>query len=220
MAESLGRIELDLQQLASAWKIADMALSVVEDNYGTGFPHFIGGEEGNLAYHGGYHTIAVPRDALKLAGALDMSLPERTAARVAGYAHDIVQLKPRGVMEAESAAWLVEQMRSHGLPEVMAEAGALAILGTEPVFEGNVLVGQKATELDYPSRSAERVARAVACGDFGDMYGPLGPYLSHKLWQEIKSVEPGEEPPLEGFENYLRGQIALREAYRYPPSRG
>lgn len=216
MAERLDKIELEPEQLSAAWKIADLALDTVEENYGTGFPHFIGGQEGNLAFHGGYYTVAVVRDALKVAGALDLSLPERVTARMAGYAHDIVQLKPRGVMEQESAKWLTEAMRSRDLPGVMAEAGALAVLGTEPIFEDGVIVGQKATVLDYPSKSAERVAKSVACGDFGDMFGPMGPYLSHKFWQEIKGVEPGEEPPLEGFEDFVRGQVALRQSYRFP----
>lgn len=216
MSERLDRIELGPQQLAAAWKIADLALDTVEDKYGTGFPYFIGGEEGNLPFHGGYHTLAVPRYSLKVAGALGLSVAERTTARTAGFAHDIVQLKARGVMERESADWLKEQMRTHGLPEVMAEAGALAVLGTEPVIEDGVLVGQMATELDYPSESAERVAKSVACGDFGDVFGPMGPYLTHKWWQEIKGVEPDEEPPLEGFEDYARGQQVMREAYRFP----
>jgi hypothetical protein len=216
MTERLDKIELNPTQAMAAWDIADLAMGTVEQNYGTGFPHFVGGEQANLAFHAGYHTMAVPRDAFRLGQIMDFSVAELATACAAGYAHDIVQLKARGVMEQESADWLVDQMRRRELPQVMIEAGALAILGTEPIIKNGVVTGQMATELDYPSRSAERVAKSVACGDFGDMYRPMGPYLSHKFWQEIKGASPHEEPPLEDFENFVRGQIALREAYRFP----
>lgn len=215
MAEQLRNITVTDEQLVDAADIARMAVQTVDAQYGTGFPHFVSGEH-NLAYHNGYHSRAVPEDAVKVGKVLGFTMPELIVTEVAGSAHDIVQLKPRGQMEAESAQWLVEQMRCRRLPGVMAEAGGLAILGTEPILEDGKLIGQVATRLEYPSKSAERVALGVACGDFGRMLTPIGPYLSHKLYQQIKGINPDEDPPMEDFARYLAGQAALREGYRFP----
>ena len=216
MTEQLQNLTLDAEQIQVARHIADEAQQIVETRYGTGFPHFMGGAEANLAYHNGYHATSVAEDAVRVGQALGFSEAELATAHIAGRAHDIVQLKPRGVMEAESADWLTEQMQRCNLPSVMVQAGALAILGTEPIFDGNNLVGQKATELAYPSKSAQRVALAVGSGDFGRMFSPIGPFLSHKLYQQIKEVNPDEAPPMQDLEKYLAGQTVLRENYRFP----
>ncbi len=219
MAEQLRDITLTPEQIEKTESIARLALSTVENNYGTGFPHFRGGQH-NLPFHAGYHTFGVTRDSVRVGEYLGFTPAELLTTHASAAAHDIIQLKPRGVMERESAEWFEEQMRRGGLPRVMAEAGGLAIVGTEPLFKGNVLVGQQATKLRYPSKSAERVAKSVACGDFGDLYSPKGPLLSHKLYQEIKGVKPNEEPPFADLLAYEKGQVALREAYRFPLREG
>lgn len=217
MAEQhLENVQLTEHQLVVATGVADTALDIVGKRYGTGYPNFTEGSEANLAYHNTHHSYAVARDAVRLARALGCSVAEVATADGAGSSHDIKQLAARGLMEAESAEWYAQQIRARGLPEAMAQAGALAILGTEPIFEGNVLVGQRATQLAYPSKSAERVGLSVACGDFGELYTPFGPYQSHKLYQEIKGVGPHEPLPLEGLVQFEAGQVALRERYRYP----
>lgn len=218
MAEQLRNLTLTDEQLAAMASIGQHAVATVDARYGTGFPHFSGGEH-NLAYHNGYHARTVAEDGLRVARTLGLALPELVTVEVAGYAHDIVQLKSRGVMEAESAEWLKDEMLRRGLPPVMAEAGALAILGTEPVFDdGNELVGQVATQLDYPSRSAEQVALSVASGDFGRMLTPVGPHLSHRLYQQIQGVSPDQAPPMDSFARFLERQTELRENYRFPVS--
>ena len=215
MTEQLRTITLTDEQLAAVAEISHAAVRTVDEQYGTGFPHFVGGEH-NLAYHNGYHSRAVPHDAHKVGEAIGLVLPELVTVAASGAAHDIIQLKLRGQMEAESAEWLAEQMRLRRLPSVMAEAGALAVLGTEPVIEDGKLVGQVATRLEYPSKSAERVALSVACGDFGRMLTLIGPYLSHKLYQQIKNVDPKAAPPMEDLARYLAAQVELRESYRFP----
>ncbi|MBX6334497.1 hypothetical protein IRY61_04135 [Candidatus Saccharibacteria bacterium] len=216
MTEQLRDLTLTDEQLAAAADVAQDAIITMDARYGTGFPHFAAGEH-NLAYHNGYHARTVAEDGLRVAQALGLALPELVTVEVAGYAHDIVQLKQRGVMEAESAEWFKKEMLRRGLPPVMAEAGALAILGTEPVFdEENRLVGQVATQLDYPSRSVERIALSVASGDFGRMLTPVGPHLSHRLYQQIKGAQPHEAPSMEGFAGFLARQTELRENYRFP----
>ncbi len=216
MTEQLRDLTLTDEQLVAAADVAQDAIITMDARYGTGFPHFAAGEH-NLAYHNGYHARTVAEDGLRVAQALGLALPELVTVEVAGYAHDIVQLKPRGVMEAESAEWFKEAMLRRGLPPAMAEAGALAILGTEPVFdEENRLVGQVATQLDYPSRSVERIALSVASGDFGQMFTPVGPHLSHRLYQQIKGAQPDEVPSMDGFASFLARQIELRENYRFP----
>lgn len=215
MAEQLRDIRLTYEDVGAAAKIANSALYIVDTQYGRGFPTFEGGEQ-SLAYHNGHHSRAVSYGAARVGEVLGFNLPELVTTGLAAKAHDIVQLKPRGQMEAESAEWLAENIRRRGMPGVMAEAGALAILGTEPIIEGGRLVGQMATRLHYPSKSAERVSLAVACGDFGRVLTPEGPYQSSKLYQEIKGVGPDEAPPMGDFARFTEGQIILREGYRFP----
>lgn len=217
MSEQLQSLQLGANQLAAVNAIADEAITIVDANYGTGYPHFAGGALGNLGYNSGYHGRTVSEDAQRVGEALGFSPAEMITTHVAGRAHDLVQLKPRGQMEAESAEWLEAQLRRRELPEAMVAAGSLAILGTEPILtEDNRIVGQKVTQLEYPSRSAERVALSVASGDFGRVLVPVGPLLAHKLYQQIKGVDPDQVPPMEDLEKFLANQAYLYENYRFP----
>lgn len=128
-----------------------------------------------------------------------------------------MQRTGRGNDEAASAAWLEEQLATHhGLPGEVAKVGSLAILGTEPLFENGAIVGQKATQLEYPSKSAERIALSVASADLGSLWVPEGPYYSHQLYREIKGVGGDAEPPMEGLAAYQQGQVRLLQSYQYP----
>jgi hypothetical protein len=201
--------------------VADTALSQVEASYGSGYPHFTSGEQGGLAYHNRHHSAAVQQGSEAMADALGLSLAERALASTAAAAHDIVQLKSRGIMEQESADWLVEQLRRNRLfSESAVRAGALAILGTEPIFEGNAIVGQVAGTQAYPSKSAEQIAMSVACADLGELYAPTGPLAGHLLYKEIKGVAPGDDISLEGLVGFQRGQVALTESYQFPHPTG
>ncbi|HZM63559.1 MAG TPA: hypothetical protein VFB59_00320 [Candidatus Saccharimonadales bacterium] len=216
MTEQLPTIILTFEQETSLARIGDEALRIMAAQYGTGFPDYVEGSEANLCFHNRYHAQAVPEDGQRVGEALGFSRAEQATVDVAGKAHDIVQLKERGQMERESADWLVAELRREQLPEPMVLAGKLAIEGTIPVFDGNKVTGQQATRQEYPSKSAERVALAVACGDFGRMLTPIGPLMSHKYYQQIKGCAPGQAPPMDTFEQYLADQIAMREEYRFP----
>lgn len=210
----------DAQFLATE-AIATDALNIVEDQYGSGYPLYHGGENGGLAYHNRHHSEFVQEGTGRMCEALGLSPTERAIGRVAAATHDIVQLKPRGVMEQESVDWLAAEMRRRGIfAEQAVQIGALAILGTEPTFDGNRLSGQVVTELDYPSRSAELVAKSVACADLGELYAPTGPLVGHELYKEINGIAPGDEPDIAKLIGFQRGQVALADSYRYPLAKG
>lgn len=206
----------DAQMLATE-AIAAEALTIVEDTYGSGYPLYRGGENGGLAYHNRHHSEALQADTGRMCDALGLTRTERAIGRLAGAAHDIVQLKPRGVMEQESAEWLEAEMHRRGVfPKDVIRVGTLAILGTEPTFENGHLTGQVATQLRYPSRSAELIAKSVAAADLGELYSPAGPLLGHELFKEIQGVTPGDEPDMAQLIDFQREQVQLTERFRYP----
>lgn len=208
-------------QIQEAEQIGMNALELVEERFGSGYPTYNGGENGGLAYHNRHHSQAVQHGTEAMGNALGLSQTEITIGRIAASAHDIVQLKQRGVMERESADWLEEQMKRKGIfPAFAVTMGSLAILGTEPVFEGGQLVGQIATTQSYPSRSAELVSKSVACADLGELFSPAGPLLGHDLYKEINGVNQVSEPSMDKLINFQRGQVSLTENYEYPHPEG
>jgi hypothetical protein len=218
---SLERVFLTPQEQDAFKEVGAEALHTVNEMYGTGYPHFNGGHEGGLAYHNGHHTLAVARGSARVAGHLGLGAVEVATAEQAGAAHDIIQQKPRGVMERESADWYAERLRARGLPPVVIEAGSLAILGTEPTFDEQFrLTGQVVNQLEFPSRSAELVAKSVACADFSELYEPIGPYLGHRLYQQLKVTNPHETPPLDGLVGFQKNQVFLLNSYEYPHPAG
>lgn len=181
-----GKQELSGEQLGALHSIRTAAMQQVEDDYGTGYPDFIGGENGGLSFHGLHHTIVVESGTKLMGIAMGLGMRARALGATAASAHDVIQKKERGVMERESALWLGSQMRSTGLfIESDIELSELAVEGTEPIIEDGLIVGQMASLLEYPSYEAELVAKGVSCGDFGEMYAPSGPLMSHLLFKEI-----------------------------------
>lgn len=208
-------------QIQEAEQIGMNALELVEEQFGSGYPEYNGGEGGGLAYHNRHHSQAVLQGTEAMGHALGLSRTEIVIGRIAAAAHDIVQLKQRGIMEQESADWLKEQMeRTKVFPEFAVAIGSLAILGTEPIFEGGRLTGQVATTQSYPSRSAELVSKSVACADLGELFSPEGPLLGHDLYKEINGVSQVGEPPMDALINFQRGQVSLTENYKYPHPEG
>lgn len=207
--------ELSAAQIQGMEAVGAIALDTMEAHYGSGYPHYRSGANGGLAYHNRHHSWAVQRDTERMAEALGLSVTERSLGRVAAAAHDIVQLKPRGVMERESAEWLEVQLQGR-MPAALVQIGALAILGTEPVFTDGKLTGQMASELVYPSRSAELVSLSVACADLGELHSAQGPLLGHELYKEIQGVAPMDEPGMERLTGFQRGQLWLAQNYQYP----
>lgn len=207
--------ELSAAQIQETEAVSANALDIVEARYGSGYPHYHGGENGGLAYHNRHHSRAVQRGTEQMAEALGLNAAERAIGRVAAAAHDIVQLKPRGVMERGSAEWLEAQLQGR-LPAGLVQIGVLAILGTEPVLTDGKLTGQMASELIYPNRSAERVALSVACADLGELHSAQGPLLGHELYKEIQGVAPAAEPDMEKLTGFQRGQLWLAQYHQYP----
>lgn len=206
--------QLTKEQLGATDEIARKALEVIENRYGKDSPN-------HLTYHNERHARSVGLGALKVSVALGLSPAEQRTSELAGYPHDVVQLKGRGLDEQESAQWLEEEITKHELlPRAMAKLGSYAILGTEPIFgevNGQImLVGQKATEIDYPTKSAEMIAKSVASADLGVLYSPEGPYLSHQLYHEIQGTDTNQDPPLDNLLRFQRGQVYLAENYAYP----
>ena len=205
------------RQIAEANLLGDEALAEVEAQFGSGFPDYTGGQDGGLAYHNRHHSEAVRSGTEAMGEALGLTSTEMAIGRVAAAAHDIVQLKPRGVMEHESADWLAERLRARGIfPEFAVAIGSLAILGTEPVIENGRIVGQAAATQEYPSKRAELVAHSVACADLGELYSPQGPLLGHDVYKESQGVGQREVPSMDNLLNFQRGQAAFTDGYRYP----
>ena len=210
-------IHLNAQQIEDLSQLTYIALSTVDRCYGVSFSEVFPAMHVQLAYHNGHHARAVSRGAAAVGAAVELSKEACAVAKVAGAAHDIVQLKGRGVDEVESAAWLTEKLQTvEGLPEPVAKIGALAILGTEPTFENGAIVGQKATTMDYPSKLAELVTKSVASADLGELYTPQGPLLGHELYREIQRTAPSKIPPLDGLLHFQRDQVQLMHTYEYP----
>lgn len=205
-------------QFSDASALTAESLQIVEQRYGSGYPYFSGGQS-PLCYHNRHHSEQVSQGAEVMCEALGLSRTAQAIGKLAGSAHDIVQLKPRGIMEQESAEWLSEQMfsKSFNLPPM--EIARLAILGTEPMFEGGQL-RQKVSELTYPSKEAELIAMSVACADLGELYAPLGPRLGHELYKEIKGVSPNRKPLMQDFLEFQRGQVGLVRSYKFPHPKG
>lgn len=206
----------DKEQIAKAERIGNDALGTIDRTYGGGYPHWSPGAT-ELAYHNGHHARAVGEGAVKLCVALGLDSIEQAIALTAGRAHDIVQLKGRGIDESESADWLEVAMREQDIfPPARREMGRLAILGTEPLFRDGKIIGQKATQLAYPSKTAEQLAMSVASADMGELYIPEGPYMGHQLFRELQGMPSEDEPAFEDLIRFQRSQVALLETYTYP----
>jgi len=212
--------KIEAKQITEAEKIGNDALTIIDRTYGSGYPHWESGSC-ELAYHNGHHGRSVGKAAVKVCSRLGLLEVEQAVARMAGRAHDLVQLKGRGIDEAESAQWLDQAMeRSTIFPEHLRHMGTSAILGTLPIFKGGVLVDQQANHLNYLTKEAELVAKSVACGDLESLYIPESPYLSHQLFRETQGMLPPKDLSMDKLTAFQSNQIALLENYKYPLKEG
>jgi hypothetical protein len=188
--------------------VTDEAISEVDKRFGDGLE-----KQGkkHLRYHNGLHTRAVSMGAVALGKRLCLSKTELAVAQVAGAAHDIVQLHGSGTNERESAEWIEDKLRGYVPAEALAMA-RLAILGTEPVFQGGTITEQKAQTQEYPTKRAELVAKIVASADLGNLYTPEGPALSHELYHELS----GHAAIDTGLVTFQKNQLKLVHSYEYP----
>lgn len=204
------------QQINAAKEIEERGIKVVDRTYGSGYPAWKRGRC-ELSYHNGHHAREVGNTALQLCEAINLPKVETAVAHTAGYVHDLVQLKGRGIDEHESAQWLDRELAETGLfPPHMRTMATLAIKGTEPIFSNGQLVGQQATRQAYESKTARDLALSVASADLGELYAPQGPYLAHQLFREIQGMPRETELPFEKMVGFQRNQIGLLERYKYP----
>jgi hypothetical protein len=188
-------------------------------SYGTG--HLSSGTNNNgLPYHNLGHTQRVRLGTAAMAAAFDLAAEARAVADVAASAHDVIQLKPRGVMEQESASWLEQRLYKCATPVKAVETGVLAVLGTEPILEAGMITGQVVSRLSYPSKEAAKIALSVACADLGELHARSGPLASHKIYQELQGGASQASPDWEKLLKYQVGQAELVEDYRYPHTLG
>lgn len=207
--QQLENVPLLFRHLRAAHQVSALAMQAMALHYG------------ELAFHNEAHPQFVAKATNRMTGHLELSQLAQMTGEVVAFAHDIVQLKPRGVMECESADWLEEKLRRR-FPKPGITAGRLAILGTEPIIENGKIVGQMASRLEYPSREAELVSLSVACADLGgELFRPLGPFRGHMCYKELQGVhDPDKAPSLEAFAAYQTSQIELVTDYRFPHSAG
>ncbi|HMH69923.1 MAG TPA: hypothetical protein VK502_00845 [Candidatus Saccharimonadales bacterium] len=204
---------MNKKQLSMAEQTTTRAFDVVDEQFSDGKQRH---GRNHLRFHNGLHARMVSMGAVALGQKLGLSPAEQVVARVAGAAHDIVQLRGPGVNEDESAEWLDNALAEHLPPEAIT-MGRLAILGTEPIFKDGIIVSQKANTQKYPSKQAELLAKAVACADLGALYKPEGPLLGHELYREISGHNQRNLPPIdEDIVAFQKKQTALIMSYVYP----
>lgn len=98
----------------------------------------------------------------------------------------------------------------------MAKLASKTIIATEPTFRDGIIVRQKIDDLEFDSPRDSLFAACVVAADLSEVYMPLGPYLSHKLYAQQQGYEADEEPPLEDLLTFQHKQIRFLATYRYP----
>lgn len=210
----LNQVEWTREKEEATNKIGTAAIDLMEHRYGTGEADNIGGHERSLLFHNRPHALMVGKKAAELCVRLGLTETEAKTARLAGYAHDVVQLQGAGTNEMLSAEWLEDQIDVYKIPE-LKEATTAAILGTEPQFTNGVLTHQTVRDYEGPN---EKLVKAVPAADLSPLYTPQGPLESHRLYAEFQKKAPGQEAEvsIEELANFQRGQLALLEGYTYP----
>lgn len=207
---------LTWQQRRTVSQLEKAMLGHVDRKFGSGYPKFTPGAMRAAYFHTGHHSRAVGSNAAKLGQAIGLSYAEVRACRLSGFAHDSYQTFPanRGHDEKKSAEFLEAAFaRAKKLPSAFKEACLLAIVGTEPLFDKDFnIVGQRANAQAYPSASAERIAKCVACGDFGDLYAPTGPMGAHLLCKELRG---GKTPSMQDLAVFQSKQVTLLHNFRF-----
>lgn len=197
--------------------VVDSALSEIDHNYGTGFPDYEDGLYGGLAFHNGYHTRSVIIDFDILASIEGLDPIDRAIGIAASSAHDIIKGYGEGVDEQASAKWLEKSLRRHlGLDVAQLSMASLAIQGTQPLFEGPILVGQLSDTMEFPTKKHELIAKMVASADLGRLFTPDGPYLSHMFLKELNGCPPLDPIDFTKVLAFQRQEIALLESYTFP----
>lgn len=221
----LGSIEFDKKKTGSLREIGAKALDIATDRYCSGYPGYAGGKVKKLGYNNALHGRMVGEDGGKVVSRLGLPSSLVRLAEATGNAHDVVQDNilrgVRGVDEAESAAWMEERLVKAGFEDVVVKLGGKAILGTEPRFDGGgpvhgKIIGQKADVFTYNSREEEKFVKGIASADLGRIYTPIGPFLSHMLYQQRQGKSVSQTPDMDDFLDFQSNQVGFVQNYRYP----
>lgn len=200
----------------SAESIMKSVIGSIDARYGVAYGQFQAGAT-PLAYHNGFHTRNVVGDFEQLAPAADLTDDETLIGRLASSSHDMVQGQGIGINETASGIWLVTELETKTTcPESLRTMAGLAVFGTEPVFEGPLMVDQVANRQDYPSKRHELVAKAVASADMGRIYTPIGPYVGHLLHHEIVGSQADEITVYDRLLDFQRNQPEFLDTYVFP----
>lgn len=200
------------RQLDAAEEILQAEQRHIRVVYGAGFDFEAGQARPGKGHHNELHAVSTAEDTDRLTEALELPLLFRVTGHGAGILHDAIYTGNRGRDEEESAELLRRRWHDAGFSEPYGRVGALAIIGTTPTIKNGVLVSQKATELEYPSKEAEQVALSAASGDLGRLFTPEGVVLAFQLVRELF----GDNPTPEQLRSFYESQVALVESYRYP----
>lgn len=195
--------------------VGRIALTLVEDQYGTGFPNFDPGVR-SLGMHNRHHAETTGDSGAILAEALDLEPLDVELARTAGYAHDLIQGRGRGIDERESAEWAESRLLRRGLPPVKARMARVAVESTLPTFDDDGLSGQAVDTMEFASLIEELVAKSVSSGDLSTLHTPVGPLEAHLLYGEIMGLEVYDTPDMEKFVEFTRKQAVLVNRHEYP----
>lgn len=218
MSERLSKgLEFDKEQTQAVRQIGQRALDIAQSRYCSGFPDYRGGGIRKLGYNNARHDRMVGEDSVRLGERVGLSTGEQQLIRAAGYAHDLRQLRGRGADERESAEWIEEQLNGRRLfTPATAKMASMAILGTQPIFKDDRIVGQQVDQMKFDSKRDELFAKTLVSADLAELYTPMGPYLSHRLYAQRQGLGINETPQLDDLLEFQGKQIPFLENYRYP----
>ena len=137
----------EITDIQAVERIGREALVIVDHLYGSGDPDWSQGET-PLSYHNGHHGRSVGNDGMRVASHYGLDPLALAITGAAGHAHDLIQLKGRGVDESESAQWLDLKLIERGI--------------TDPGKRANAYRRQPANLLHPPEETAKNPARRHA----------------------------------------------------------
>jgi hypothetical protein len=207
---ALSPLEYGQKKIEVVRGVGQTALTIVNNRYGSGYPDFCAGEV-SLGNHNGHHGFKVGDDTARLIEARGFDEFTIELGRATGNAHDIIQGRGRGIDEGESAEWTESELRKEGASSFAARLAGAAIRGTQPLFDKDGVNDQMVNQMEFDSRFAEIFAQALASGDFGELYTPLGPLLAHNLYSEMQGTDA-----MDDFQEFSRKQAILHNRYQYP----
>lgn len=218
------------RQNAAIVVAGSVALHEMGRRYGSGYPEYRPGEETTYMLHGSAHGVQVGNDSELMAVRVGLSDPYVRLARATGRAHDAILTDgngnklARGEMEAQTAEFFAKALRDGGVPDVLADTGRLAVLGTRPWFDeaGQTVIGQAVTHMEFPDRPAELLALSVASADLANIVSPMGPIGALAWYKEDRGCEAGQQVPFDinDLVRYAEMQVAFAGDYQFPHPAG